>query len=225
MASLFVTSSGTDIGKTHVCCGLLEALPWALRVRCIKPVVSGFDQARPAASDSGRLLAARGLAVDEAGIVATSPWRFAAPLSADMAATRERRRIPFAELVDFCRPRADADLTLIEGIGGVMAPVDETHTVLDWIEALGTPTLLVVGSYLGALSHALTAHAALQQRGIDVLATVISESAQQPVPVAESAAALERFMKPTPVLILPRAATQNAAELAALLLQKLDLAA
>jgi dethiobiotin synthetase len=223
MPTLFVTGSGTDIGKTHVCCRLLAALPAGLAVRCIKPVVTGFDPAAVATSDPGRLLAAQGRAIDAAGIAATSPWRFAAPISADMAAAREDRAIPFAELVEFCGPGDGTDLTLIEGIGGVMAPLDEQHTVIDWIEALAAPVLLVVGSYLGSLSHALTAFAVLRERGLDTVATVVSESARQPVPVAETAAALVRFLDPAPVSILPRDPTQNAAELAALLQKKLRL--
>ena len=38
-----------------------------------------------------------------------------------------------------------------------MVPLDDTHTVLDWIAAVDAPVLLVTGSYLGSLSHTLTA--------------------------------------------------------------------
>ena len=95
-------------------------------------------------------------------------------------------------------------MTLIEGIGGVMVPLDTRHTVLDWISALGAPALLVVGSYLGTLSHSLTAAAALQQRAVPLLGVVVSESETQPVPAEETAAALARFLASTPVRVLPR---------------------
>ena len=98
------------------------------------------------------------------------------------------------------------DVTLIEGIGGVMAPLDAEHTVLDWIVALEAPTLLVVGSYLGTLSHSLTAAATLRARGVTIAGVVVSESAEQPVPAAETAATLARFTAPVPVRVLPRAA-------------------
>ena len=80
--SLFVTGTGTDIGKTHVSCGILRTRP----VRALKPVMSGYDLLHPAASDAARLLAARGIEPTEAAIAAISPWRFTAPLSPDMAA-------------------------------------------------------------------------------------------------------------------------------------------
>ena len=214
MTTLFVTASGTDVGKTFVMLRLIDELTAAgYRVCALKPVASGFDAANPGASDTGALLRAQGRVLDIANLDAVSPWRFAAPLSPDMAAARERHAVPFAALVDFCRAPRDADVTLIEGVGGVMVPLDDTHTVLDWLAALDAPALLVVGSYLGTLSHSLTAAAALRTRGARIAGVVVSESAEQPVPAAETATVLARFLRPTPVQVLPRHAPRGAAPL------------
>ena len=78
--------------------------------------------------------------------------------------------------------------------------------MLDWLAALEAPALLVVGSYLATLSHSLTAVAALQQRGIELAGIVVSESEQQPVPAADTGSTLARFVNPSPVCVLPRAA-------------------
>jgi dethiobiotin synthetase len=209
MTTVFVTSSGTGIGKTFVTMRLIaEIAASGHRVRALKPVASGFDTANPAASDSALLLRAQGLGVTQANLDAVSPWRFAAPLSPDMAAARERRSIPFAALVAHCRAAAkDPGVTLIEGIGGVMVPLDGEHTVLDWIAALEAPALLVVGSYLGSLSHTLTAAAVMRERGVPLAGIVVSESELTPVPAAETAAVLARFLSPVPLRILPRATT------------------
>jgi len=217
MNSLFVTSSGTDIGKTFLCCRLIAAVAGQRTIRCIKPVVTGFEPDDAAASDTGHLLAAQGIGVDTNTIAATSPWRFRAALSADMAAAREKRSISFDELIEFSRPPPGIDLNLIEGIGGVMAPLDHEHTVLDWISALDAPALLVVGSYLGSLSHTLTALHALNARQISLAAIVISQSIEEPVPTAETAASLKHFCGRVPIAILPRSPNADAAELAALL--------
>jgi dethiobiotin synthetase len=212
MTTLFVTAAGTDIGKTFIATRLIGELGAAgYRVAALKPVASGFDAAAPAASDSGRLLAALGLPPSPEHLDAISPWRFAAPLSPDMAAAREGRAIPFGELVAFCRAERDTDITLIEGIGGVMVPLDAKHTVLDWIEALGAPALLVVGSYLGSLSHSLTAAAALRSRGCELAAVVVDESPEQPVPSAETAAALGRFLRAVPIACVHRGASPDTA--------------
>jgi dethiobiotin synthetase len=128
-----------------------------------------------------------------------------------MAALREGRAIPFAELVDFCKPpaAARADLTLIEGVGGVMVPLDATHTVLDWIAALGAPAVLVAGSYLGTLSHTLTAVSVLEARGCEIAAVVVAESPEQPVPSEETARIIERFLRPLRVAVVPRNGTHE----------------
>ncbi len=209
MTTIFVTSSGTDIGKTFVTVKLVAELNAAgYRVQALKPVASGFDGSSSDGSDTVSLLHAQGLDVTSANLDAVSPWRFTAALSPDMAAAREKRGIPFDALVAWCRTMSErTDVTLIEGIGGVMVPLDEGHTVLDWIAALGAPALLVVGSYLGTLSHSLTAVAALRQRGVTVAGIVVSESAQQPVAAAETAATLARFVAPLPIHVLARASS------------------
>jgi len=208
MTAVFVTSSGTGIGKTLVTLRLIEELTTAGRsVQALKPVASGFDAAHPEGSDTALLLRAQGLDLGAKNLDAASPWRFAAPLSPDMAASRERRSIPFDALVAHCRTASERPgVTLIEGVGGVMTPLDAEHTVLDWIDALGAPALLVVGSYLGTLSHSLTAASTLRARGVTIAGVVVSESEDQPVPAAETAATLVRFLAPAPICVLPRTA-------------------
>jgi dethiobiotin synthetase len=204
LTTFFVTGSGTDVGKTLVATRLLDELRAAgYRTRALKPVATGFDDGRPESSDSGRLLLAQGAPVTPAAIAAITPWRFAAPLSPDMAAAREGREIPFEALLEFCRAPAEAEVILIEGIGGVMVPLDREHTVLDWIAALGAPAVLVAGSYLGTLSHTLTAARVLRGRGCALAAVIVSESAEQPVEALETAAVLARFVE-APVAVLPR---------------------
>jgi dethiobiotin synthetase len=57
-----------------------------------------------------------------------------------------------------------------------MTPIDDEHTFLDLIARLGHPAVLVAGSYLGAISHTLTALGALRQAGVQVAGIVVSES-------------------------------------------------
>lgn len=209
--TVFVTGTGTDVGKTFVTAALLGALrARGLRPRALKPVASGFSARAPEDSDSARLALAQGLTLGEAQLAAVSHWRFAAPLSPDMAAAREGRRIDFASLVELSAAPGDADLTLVEGVGGVMVPLDERHTVLDWIAALGAPVLLVAGSYLGTLSHTLTATAALRTRACRLAGLVVNESPEQPVAAAETAAVLGRFLPQVPVTVLGRQPLEQA---------------
>jgi dethiobiotin synthetase len=85
-----------------------------------------------------------------------SPWRFREALSPDMAVAREGRRIDFDAVLAFSRDWPAAGTLLVEGVGGVMAALDERHTVLDWVPSPGWPVLVFGGTYLGAISHTLT---------------------------------------------------------------------
>ncbi|MEJ0040863.1 MAG: dethiobiotin synthase [Rhizomicrobium sp.] len=147
-----------------------------------------------------------------------APWRFAAPLSPDMAAAREGRAIDFAALVDFCRDAmaAERGTLFLEGVGGIMVPLDGTHTVLDWAAALRLPLILVAGSYLGTLSHTLTALRVIAAARLDVAALVLNESVGSAVPLDETAATLARFAPQVPIVALARGAS-DFAPLAALL--------
>lgn len=200
---LFITGSGTEVGKTLVASVILHQLGKDGRpATAAKPVLSGFDPADAADSDPALLLEASEKTPTDASIHETSPWRFREPLSPDMAAAREGETIDFQALVEHCR-RLPAPC-LVEGIGGVMVPLDHSHTVVDWIEATAMPALLVGGSYLGTLSHILCAAAVLQQRSIPLAGVVVSESAEQPVPLDETVTTLRRFLPRDNIQALPR---------------------
>ncbi len=204
MSRLFISASGTEIGKTFVTCALISQLKAAGHsVDALKPVATGYDPREPELSDSGVLLGALGEPLDTRLIERITPWRFNEAISPDMAAEREERSIPFAQLVEFCAEHRPVDITLIEGIGGIMVPLDATHTVLDWVEALAVPVLLIAGGYLGTLSHTLTAVGMLRSRGQTLAGVIVNESADQPVTLAETANAIARFVDPTPVQVLP----------------------
>jgi len=221
MGANFITGTGTDIGKTWLACALLRHWRAAgLAPAAFKPVLSGFDALRPQASDAGVLLAALGREVNAAELDAIAPWRFAAPLSPDMAAAREGRRIEFDELVGFTRrvTSADSCVRLVEGVGGVMAPLDERHTMRDWIAASGLPCVLVAGSYLGSLSHTLTALEALQRVGAGVTAIVVNETPGSTVALDATLETLSRFVAGIPLVAIARDSAQaDVAGLAGLL--------
>lgn len=210
MSGLFVTATGTDVGKTYVTAALVRHWRAAgRRPRALKPIVSGFAAADAAESDPGLLLQAMGETLDAGALDAIAPFRFAAPLSPDMAAAREGKSVDMAALLAFCRARlneAGGEPLLIEGVGGVMVPLAARRTVLDWMSDLALPVLLVAGSYLGSISHSLTAAAALRHAGLRVAALVVNESEASGVPLADTAVTVARFVAPVPVLTLPRAA-------------------
>lgn len=224
MTRFFVTGTGTGVGKSVVTAALVrEVRERGEKVRALKPVISGYPDASGAPSDSEVLLAALGLAADSDAIAEISPWRFRAPLSPDMAAAREGRTIDFERLTAFTRTSAaDPGALLIEGVGGVLVPLDREHSVLDWIAASGLPPLLVAGSYLGTLSHTLCALAALRERTLRPRAIVISESLESPVSLEETRETLRRFAGDVPIALCPRVSGEKPWERCAALLPQLE---
>lgn len=213
MRTLFITASGTGTGKTYVTTAIAAALTTkGLSVKVLKPVISGFTWDELEETDAAVLIRSLGQEPTPDAIEACSPWRFEAPLSPDMAAKREGRAIDFNTLVRFCDDarKGPGDLLLIEGVGGAMVPLDDTHTVLDWVTELGVPVLVVVGSYLGTLSHTLATAAAIRERGVAIAGVVVDESEDSPVPVAETVETLERFLAGIPVAQVGRGAGPEA---------------
>lgn len=218
MKAFFVAGTGTDLGKTHVACTLLEnARARGLKVDAFKPVVSGFDPDAPDDSDPARL--ARALGRPESW-PEVSPRRYRAPLAPNLAARLEGDTLRMNDLITDCRnwlSCRDADLALIEGAGGVMSPMTDAATNLDLMAALGLPVLLVAGSYLGTASHLLTALEVVRARGLIIAAIVVSESLDAP-DLDQTLVLLRAFEHQAPILSAPRAATWDAGALAETLL-------
>lgn len=209
MTTIFVTSSGTDIGKTYVSAMLIRQLrAKGLPVQALKPVVSGIDETTFPESDPATLLAALGEEVSFDNIDLLSRWVFEPALSPDMAAARAGVVIDFDELVNHCKAREHLhDLLVIEGVGGLLVPLNADKTVLDWMRALNGPTfapLLVVGSYLGTISHTLMTLDVMRRNDLEPRAIVVSESLSNPVPLAETIEVLSRFTGATPIIPVPR---------------------
>lgn len=208
--SYFITATGTDLGKTWLTAGLVAACRTrGVPVRALKPVMSGYDPARHAESDLAKVGAGK------------TAWTYAAPLSPDLAAARENKAIDFAALVDWCRDEmaASEGTLLIEGIGGAMVPLTAQHTVRDWIAALNIPTLLVCGTYLGSLSHTLSALAALREVGVVPAIIIVNESVGSTVSLEDTLASLVPHLGTMPHISVRRDQPGDLNRLAEILLR------
>jgi len=210
-----VTGAGTDIGKTYVTTLLIRQLRAAGRaVLALKPVVSGvqaIDDPGFAGGDTAKLLAAQGRGVTPASVDACSPWRFKEPLSPDMAAAAEGRTVSLEAVLGWCHNQiaqaGDDVVVLIEGVGGVMSPMTSDALNLDLIKALGCEVLLVTGSYLGALTHALTAVETLKAHRIRLRTVVLNETGESGVDFDATFHTLQRFVDETRIVTVRRGDT------------------
>lgn len=207
MTAYFVSSTGTDLGKTFVTAGLVRHLRAEGRpVAALKPLVSGYDSSVVETSDPAVLLRAMARPVSADEIAAIAPFRFRAPLSPDIAAAREGRSVDVEALIAFSRAAVASHVgtLFIESVGGIMVPLDAERTVLDWMAALGLPLILVVGGYLGTISHTLTALDVLAKRDLRIAAIVVSEKDNDTVPLDDTVASIARFSAGVSVIGLPR---------------------
>lgn len=156
----FVTGTDTGIGKTLVSgmlMSVLDATYW-------KPIQAGLDEEtdtefvqRVSQAEPSRIISER--------------YRLETPMSPHAAADIDKVEIL---LSDFDLPEYKTKHLIVEGAGGLIVPINWKETVLDLIERLDLPVLLVARSSLGTLNHTLLSLEALRARGIKVFAVVLN---------------------------------------------------
>jgi dethiobiotin synthetase/malonyl-CoA O-methyltransferase len=181
MRGLFVTGTGTDVGKSWVAAWAVKS--WGAAYW--KPVQSGTDEGWD--SDLVRLIAPRAKIFE-------SRHAFPQPLSPDQAARRAGDRI---ELDDFALPAHDGAL-VVEGAGGVLVPLNEQALMIDLMARLGLPVLVVAKSGLGTINHTLLSLEALRARKLEIAGVVMVGP-----PHADNRAAIEKFGRTGVVAELP----------------------
>lgn len=202
MKRIFITATGTGIGKTYFTTHLTRQLRAKnIATYAIKPLMSGLDEGWEE-SDTALLLKANGLAADITNAAQVTHSMLKASLSPDMAARAENKVIDYDALLAFCMQPRDAEVLLIEGAGGVMVPLTQDKTTLDLMQDCTADVIIVAGSYLGAISHLLTALETLKNRDITPQHIVINESPHSNVPAQEMLQTLRNFT-PIPITWLP----------------------
>jgi dethiobiotin synthetase len=165
MFSIFVTATDTDAGKSFLTAALSRALLAAGRdVLAIKPVCCGRSETGMN-TDVAALLAAQGM--DEAQAADINLYDFPAFAAPLFAARSGAECVDPARLVQWCRERfAGHELTLIEGVGGLMVPMAQGFLLSDWLQELPEArVLLVVRARLGGINQALLTLDKLQRMG------------------------------------------------------------
>ncbi len=149
--SYFVTGIGTDIGKTVVCAILTEAL----KADYWKPIQAGNVE-------SSDPMIIQNLISNTVTEVHPPAYSFELPASPHFSAEMEGKDIELEKI----KIPATKNLLFIEGAGGIMVPLNRNELVVDLIQELKTPVILVVMNYLGAINHTLLSIEAVNTRGI-----------------------------------------------------------
>lgn len=166
MKPFFITGTDTDCGKTYVSCQILDYLTQKpQKALALKPVASGCLE------KNGQLYSDDVLNLQEHNQDKSrqiNRWLFAPPISPHLAAKQLGIEIRAKDIAQFCLREEfeNLDYLLIEGAGGLLAPLNDEETWFDFLRLTQMPVIVVVGMKLGCINHALLTDAFLQARQI-----------------------------------------------------------
>ncbi|MGN6169428.1 MAG: dethiobiotin synthase [Solirubrobacteraceae bacterium] len=175
----FVTGTDTGAGKTVVAAAVVAgARARGLRVAARKPVITGLDEpaSRAWPPDHELLARAAGCSAEEVAVVSYGP-----AVSPHLAARLADRPIDPAELErNILAAGADANLVVIEGVGGLLVPLSDGYDVRRLAGSLRLPLLIAARPGLGTINHTLLTIEAARSAGLEVTAVVLTPWPQPP---------------------------------------------
>ncbi len=172
---LFVTATDTEVGKTVVTCAIAAWLRReGMTVGVCKPIASGCRHDREGLVNEDAEALAH-FADCRANLDVINPVRYRDPLAPAVAAERVERPVDDHAIAESLH-RLDAEhgVMLVEGIGGLLVPLDEKRTVLDLAATLGYPVLVVVRPNLGTLNHTAMTCELIRRRKLRLAGLVIN---------------------------------------------------
>jgi dethiobiotin synthetase len=202
---LFVTGTGTGVGKTVLSAALLAAMVAAGEsVRAHKPVVTGLDEP-PGGWPPDHELLARAASMAPADV---APLRYGPAVSPHLAAQLAGERIDAERIVtaaDSALHAADArgSVLIVEGVGGLLVPLAENLTVRDLAARLRLSLLIAAQPGLGTINHTLLTIHAARAAGIEVSAVVLTPWSAQPSAMEDSNRATIAGLSDVEVATLP----------------------
>ncbi len=165
MRSIFITGTGTGIGKT-VCSAVLAE---ALNADYWKPVQAGFEDGTDAQT-------VRNLVSNDRTVIHPELYKLALPASPHLSARAEGLQID-TDLIAKAHANLSTrnDFLLIEGAGGIMVPLNDDEFMIDLIKKLDAAVVIVSRNYLGSINHSLLTAKLLGQYKVPVLGWLFND--------------------------------------------------
>jgi dethiobiotin synthetase len=191
MRGIFITGTGTEVGKTVVAATIANSARRAgHRVAVFKPALSGLDdyplgpevweRASELPDHALLRLASGSLQIDDE----VAPYRYGPAVSPHLAAEIAGERIEPGRLREAALAAArDADLLVCEGVGGFLVPLTPDYLVRDLARALSLPVMIISRAGLGTINHTLLTIEAVRNAGLDVAAVVLNPWPVEPSPM------------------------------------------
>jgi dethiobiotin synthetase len=203
MTSYFITGTDTDCGKTYVTCQLLDYFKaQKKRALALKPVASGCSEYK-GQMQSEDVLNLQKHNCDSSYSI--NNWLFVPPISPHLAAKAMNVRLSASEIATFCfnEQFSNFDPLLIEGAGGLMVPLNEEETWLDFLELTKIPVIVVVAMRLGCINHALLTDAVLKTKQIKAQGWIANCLDENMLALDENIATLSLKMQMPLLAVLP----------------------
>jgi len=207
---LFVTATDTEVGKTVIAGAIAN---WFLRqgsrIAVSKPVATGAVHRREGwVSEDAEFLASCADARFPLDIIC--PQRYREPLAPAVAADRANQPLDWPAIDRSLKlMTAQSDVIVVEGVGGILVPLDRQHTTLDLARWLNLPTVIVARPNLGTINHTLMTLEMLRQAGVTIAGVVINRYPAESASVAEETNPryIERYGKVPILAIVPNEPT------------------
>lgn len=201
VTGVFVTGTGTEVGKTVVAAVIAHTLAGeGRRVHVFKPAVTGLDEG--VETDHALLRRASGSNQSDEEI---APHRYGPPASPHLAAALAGEEIDPGRLREVAAAAAaSADAIVCEGVGGLLVPLSPAYLVRDLAADLGYPLAVVASPGLGTINHTLLTVEAARSAGLEVTAVVLTPWSEQPSEIERSNRETIANLAEIPVLTLPR---------------------
>lgn len=210
---VFVSGTGTEVGKTIVAAALARTLAAEGRtVHVFKPAVTGLEEAGEA--DHELLRRAAGSEQSDAEI---APYRYQPPVSPHLAAALAGEEIDPERLLATARAAATgADVLVCEGVGGLLVPLvgdlsvamreksnPPPYFVRDLAVDLELPLVIAASPGLGTINHTLLTIEAARAAELEVVAVVLTPWAEEPSKIERSNRETIEALGEVKVLTLP----------------------
>ena len=214
---LFVTGTGTGVGKTVVAAAIVAALrARGVVVKALKPVITGLDEpADPVWPRDHELLAEMaGSVPGDVALIRYGPPvspHLAAELSGDPIEPKELRK---AVLAAVDAASHEAELLVIEGVGGLLVPLCDGYDIRDLAVDIGFPLVIAARPGLGTINHTLLTVEAARRAELQIAGVVLTPWPQSRDQIARSNRTTIERLGSVSVSTLPRIASPDPALLA-----------
>ncbi|MBI3399494.1 MAG: dethiobiotin synthase [Deltaproteobacteria bacterium] len=171
----FITGTDTGVGKTFITAGIAVVLKEkGVDVGVMKPIETGCPgkDEKLGPQDALFLKKAAGLSGD---IDLINPYRFKAFLAPSIASRLENKSVDLKKIKEcYDKLASQHKLMLVEGVGGLLVPLNETETVADLVKLLKLPLIIIAASRLGTINHTLLTVRYAQSIGIEVKGIILN---------------------------------------------------